>query len=137
MLPRGASLANLGERTLKGIERPERVYGLLHQELGLDWELARPPNNLPRALSPFIGRSRELDELNQVLDQARLVTLVGPGGAGKTRLALRAVASDRSPSGRHLVGGVGAACRGLAARMSRSAWNFGDGPGVNLRRLRA
>src|SRR5690349_9285835 len=45
--------------------------------------------NLPAELSSFIGRRRELQEVKAALSAARLVTLVGPGGVGKTRLALR------------------------------------------------
>ncbi len=56
-------------------------------------------HNLPPALTPFIGREKELSELNNLLDQPdrRLITLVGPGGVGKTRLALQ-VAADQVPS---------------------------------------
>ncbi len=49
-------------------------------------------HNLPMQLSSFIGREREVDEVGWLLDTARLVTLTGPGGTGKTRLALRAAA---------------------------------------------
>jgi non-specific serine/threonine protein kinase len=46
------------------------------------------PNNLPAELSSFVGRERQLAELRRLLRRARLITLTGPGGAGKTRLAL-------------------------------------------------
>src|ERR1700751_5067711 len=55
--------------------------------------MARPSRragNLPAETTSFVGRRRELTELRQKLTQARLITLVGPGGVGKTRLALRA-----------------------------------------------
>jgi len=48
-----------------------------------------PPGNLPTALSAFIGREREIAEVKQLLSTHRLVTLTGPGGCGKTRLALK------------------------------------------------
>ena len=48
----------------------------------------RPPRNLPLALSTFIGREREVEEVKRHLGESRLLTLTGPGGAGKTRLAL-------------------------------------------------
>ena len=54
-----------------------------------------PSNNLPLQLTNFIGRAREQSELIQLLSSARLVTLTGAGGSGKTRLALR-VAEDLS-----------------------------------------
>ena len=52
-----------------------------------------PDNNLPLQLSSFIGREREIAEVNGLLAANRLLTLTGPGGCGKTRLAL-AVASE-------------------------------------------
>lgn len=53
---------------------------------------SRNPNNLPLALSSFIGRGRELVEVKRLLSTTRLLTLTGPGGCGKTRLALQAAA---------------------------------------------
>ena len=53
----------------------------------------RYPNNLPLQLNSFIGRERELEQLKPLLWLSRLLTLTGPGGCGKTRLALR-VAAD-------------------------------------------
>ncbi len=62
---------------------------------------AGPPGNLPAEPNAFIGRDRDLAELAVLLDRARLVTLCGPGGIGKTRLALRlaAMAAPRHPDG--------------------------------------
>ncbi len=54
---------------------------------------SRPLGELPRELSSFIGREREISEVKRLLGGTRLLTLVGPGGSGKTRLAL-AVAQD-------------------------------------------
>ncbi len=51
----------------------------------------RLPHNLPLELSSFIGREQEMDEIKRLLTETRLLTLTGPGGSGKTRLALRVV----------------------------------------------
>lgn len=66
---------------------------------------AAPKHNLPSALTSFVGREREIDELTALLTTARLVTLGGPGGVGKTRLALEvaAVAAGRYRDGVRLI----------------------------------
>jgi non-specific serine/threonine protein kinase len=63
------------------------------------------PNNLPAELSSFVGREPQLAELRKLLRRSRLITLTGPGGAGKTRLALRLASDviDRYPDGVWLV----------------------------------
>ena len=60
---------------------------------GVESAIRRRPGNLPVELTSFVGRRRELGEVRPLLSQTRLLTLTGSGGAGKTRLALRA-ASD-------------------------------------------
>src|ERR671911_3019006 len=50
----------------------------------------RPPHNLPLELSSFVGREKELAEVERLLEETRLLTLTGSGGCGKTRLALAA-----------------------------------------------
>ncbi|KAA1428660.1 ATP-binding protein [Nocardioides antri] len=68
--------------------------------------LARRKDNLPVEVTSFVGRRRELTELRQLLTTARLVTVTGPGGVGKTRLALRLAADLRRvfPDGVWMVG---------------------------------
>jgi non-specific serine/threonine protein kinase len=56
----------------------------------LDPQQRSPPGNLPVELSSFVGRSRELSDVKRLLQSAHAITLTGPGGIGKTRLALRA-----------------------------------------------
>ena len=98
-MPAGASLRDLGEHRLKDLPAPERLYQVTAE--GLDAEFPPPstidstPNNLPVSTSALVGRAAELEQLARLLrgDAVRLVTLTGPGGIGKTRLAVQA-ASD-------------------------------------------
>src|SRR5262245_34073207 len=85
-------LRDLGVHRLKDLAAPERLYQLDDDEF--------PPlrsvdqTNLPVQPTPFVGRERELAEVLALLDVHRLVTLTGPGGSGKTRLALQAAAES-------------------------------------------
>ena len=104
-LPADASLRELGVVLLRGLDRPERVYQLLHPDLSQDFpplrSLDTTPNNLPQQLTSFIGRDEDLAHVLQLLQSTRLITLLGPGGIGKTRLALQLAAEvlDRHPDG--------------------------------------
>ncbi|HVL80175.1 MAG TPA: tetratricopeptide repeat protein [Actinomycetota bacterium] len=93
-LPTGAILMPLGEYRLKDVEAPERLHQLVHPDLDPSFPPLRVlevlPNNLPTALSSFVGREEALEEVRRLLGATRLVTIRGPGGAGKTRLALEA-----------------------------------------------
>jgi predicted ATPase/class 3 adenylate cyclase len=95
LLP-GATLHDLGEHRLKDLSRPEHVYQLLHASFAHDTRplrsLDRFPNNLPIQLTSFVGREEEVAEVTKLLDASRMVTLVGVGGAGKTRLAIQTAA---------------------------------------------
>jgi len=97
LLPPGATVRSLGVHSLKGIAQPEEVYQLQYPGLPADFPPLYSPeaarHNLPLALSSFIGREREQGEVMAMMAEARLVTLMGSGGSGKTRLAL-AVAGD-------------------------------------------
>jgi predicted ATPase/class 3 adenylate cyclase len=100
-LPDGASLRDLGEHRLKDLVRPEHIFQLSHPALEADFPALRSvdayPNNIPIQLTTFIGRERELKEAKERLASARLLTLIGPGGTGKTRLGLQ-LAADLLPS---------------------------------------
>ena len=90
LLEASFELRDLGEHRLKDLTAPQRLYQLGDGDF--------PPlktlyqTNLPVTITPLIGRERELEELAARVREHRLVTLVGPGGTGKTRLALQAAA---------------------------------------------
>jgi class 3 adenylate cyclase len=90
----GFGLKRLGEFRLRDLVEPELIFQLTHAELPADFPpihtVAERSGNLPLQLNSFIGRTRELDHTAVLLGGARLVTLTGPGGVGKTRLALQA-----------------------------------------------
>ena len=104
-LPAGVSLRAMGVHRLKDLGRSERVWQLCHPQLACDFPELRSldsvPNNLPTQLTTFVGRSVELAGIRDALGDARLVTCVGAGGSGKTRLALQVAAevADEHPGG--------------------------------------
>ncbi len=83
-------LLDLGEHRLKDLGQPLRLYQLGEDEFPSLHSLNQ--TNLPAQPSPLVGRERELEELLPLIQEARLVTLTGPGGSGKTRLALQTAA---------------------------------------------
>jgi class 3 adenylate cyclase len=106
-LPAGINLAELGEHRLKDLFRPERVFQLSAPELPSEFPPLRTldayRNNLPLQPTPLIGREEEVAQVCDLLggEATRLLTLTGPGGIGKTRLALQAAADllDEFPDG--------------------------------------
>jgi predicted ATPase len=106
-----ADVRDLGVHRLKDLSAPERIYQLEVDGLPCDFPLLKTieagMKNLPAPRTSFVGRASELDEIDRLLEGpgCRLLTLVGPGGAGKTRLALEAASRriDRYPHGVHFV----------------------------------
>jgi predicted ATPase len=102
---------DLGAHRLKDLSAPERIYQLEIEGLPLEFPLLKTVEagmkNLPLPRTSFVGRATELEAIDRLLEDpaCRLLTLVGPGGAGKTRLALEAAARrvDRYPHGVHFV----------------------------------
>ncbi len=90
-LPPGVQLQDLGEHLLKGLSRPEQIFQVLAPDLPGDFPslvtVTQPRHNLPSHLTSFIGRAKEIDQIQQKFSTSRLVTLSGTGGVGKTRLA--------------------------------------------------
>jgi class 3 adenylate cyclase len=145
-LPPGTGLRDVGEHRLKDLAQPEQLYQLVIPGLAADFPqlktMGRRPMNLPAPLTGFVGRTRELGEIATLLGRegVRLLTLTGPGGSGKTRLALRVAADvlEGFPDGVVLVGtrpgrrssagrpGGGARARGSRGHGSAS---LGDGGG--------
>ncbi|MBA2332049.1 MAG: NACHT domain-containing protein [Actinobacteria bacterium] len=97
----GEGLLDLGEHRLKDLSAPERISQV--GETGFPPLRSLHRTNLPVAATAFLGRTRELADLVELLgrQEVRLVTLTGPGGTGKTRLALHAAAeaADAYPDG--------------------------------------
>jgi predicted ATPase/class 3 adenylate cyclase len=104
-LPEQIELRDLGERRLKDLARPERIFQILAADLPADFPplntLEAVPNNLPTALTNFVGREREIGDVKRLLAATRLLTLTGAGGCGKTRLSLQVGADllDTFPGG--------------------------------------
>ena len=97
-LPADVGLRDLGERQLRHLIRTERVYQVVSPGLGEAFPPLVTPDarshNLPMMTTSFVGRDDERAALQALTDDHRLVTLTGPGGTGKTRLALQ-VATER------------------------------------------
>ncbi len=96
-LPDGLTLRDLGPHRLKDLARPERLYQLVVAGVPDTFPALRTldttPNNLPTQLTSFVGREDVVVEAKRLLAGTRLLTLVGPGGIGKTRLSLQ-IAAD-------------------------------------------
>ncbi|MGZ9058754.1 MAG: ATP-binding protein, partial [Burkholderiaceae bacterium] len=105
MLPEGVSLRDLGHVRLRDLSSPEHIFQVLHTQLRADFPALRSlegtPNNLTQQLNSFIGRERELADIKEMLASNRLVTLLGMGGIGKSRLSTQLAADvlDDFPDG--------------------------------------
>jgi predicted ATPase/class 3 adenylate cyclase len=86
-------LIDLGVHRLRDLSRPERVFQLTARDLPIEFPPLRSldafPGNLPVQLTSFVGRDDDMARVAKALDEARLVTLTGVGGVGKTRLAIQ------------------------------------------------
>jgi predicted ATPase/class 3 adenylate cyclase len=131
----GITFRDLGEHRLKDLARPEHIRQVVHPDLRADFPPLRSlgsfPNNLPAALSTFIGRRKEVASIDRAIDAGRLVTLTGAGGAGKTRLALQVAAErvDRHPDGVWFVDLAGLAEERLVAQELVSVLPVPEQPG--------
>ena len=107
--PTRCRLRDLGAHRLKDLARPEQVFQLsapgLPQRLSAAQSLSTHPNNLPQQVTSFIGREKEIAEVEALLAKTRLLTLTGSGGCGKTRSGLQVAADslEQFPDGVWLV----------------------------------
>jgi predicted ATPase/class 3 adenylate cyclase len=132
-LPAGVTLRDMGERRLRDMVRPESIYQLVIAGLPSDF----PPintadarrDNLPAQLTSFIGREKEIQEVRSSLEDHRLVTLTGSGGAGKTRLALQvgAECKEQFPGGVWLAELAAVTEPGLVPQTLVSIFNLREG----------
>ena len=108
-LPAGITLRDLGAVRLRDLATPERIYQLVHPALRQEFPALRSleatPNNLPQQVTSFVGRESALAEIAKLLGNVRLLTLLGVGGLGKSRLSLQVAAdvADQFPEGVWLI----------------------------------
>ncbi|MDP9070343.1 MAG: tetratricopeptide repeat protein [Actinomycetota bacterium] len=114
-LPDGVTLRDLGHHRFKDLAEPEHLFQVVGPGLASAFPSLRSldarPHNLPNLVTGFVGRQRELEQARALLDDVRLLTLTGPGGTGKTRLAIEMAREQiaRFPDGAFFVSlaGVG------------------------------
>lgn len=141
LLPDGITVRDLGEHRLKDLQRPEHIFQLVAPDLPSDFPPLRTldnrPNNLPFQRSLLIGRERELDAIQQLLlrPEVGLLTLVGPGGIGKTRLALQVAAElvDRFSDGVFFVSLASANSADQLGLALAQAFGLPEGVGDSIR----
>jgi predicted ATPase len=92
-LPEGVMLRDMREHRLRGLPGLEHLWQILAAGLQHDFpplqSLSDVPNNLPAQLTSFVGRRKELEDVKKLLQHTPLLTLIGPGGTGKTRLSVQ------------------------------------------------
>jgi predicted ATPase/class 3 adenylate cyclase len=134
-LPSGAELLDRGEHRLRDLDRPEHVFQLLAPGLAREFPALRSLNsyrtNLPSQLTSFVGRERELEDVRSMVDDHRLVTLIGTGGTGKTRLMVQVGAErlDRHADGVWLTELASIRDAGMVVREVARCLGVGEEPG--------
>jgi predicted ATPase/class 3 adenylate cyclase len=109
VLPEGTDLRDLGKHRLKDLLERESLFQLVIPGVSDEFPALRTldavPNNLPLLVTSFVGREDDVAEALRLLESRRIVTLLGPGGTGKTRLSLQvaAEAAERFPDGVYFV----------------------------------
>ncbi|HZT42808.1 MAG TPA: tetratricopeptide repeat protein [Chthonomonadaceae bacterium] len=137
-LPAGAGFKDLGLHRLKDLQQPEHIWQLLLPGLPADFpplrSLQASAANLPVQRTSFIGREQEMEEVRSLLQRTRLLTLIGAGGCGKTRLALQVAAElgEQYTEGVRLVELASLADPALVAQATASALGLREEPGKAL-----
>ena len=102
-LPSQISLSDVGMQKFAGVPSPVRIFQVIAPDLPVEFPALRTldhlPNNLPTQLTSFVGREKELADVRRLLQNTHLLTLIGPGGTGKTLLSLQAASEvlDKYP----------------------------------------
>ncbi len=128
---------DMGVHELRSLSRPEHIFEIRHPA-ALPPKGVRVPAHaqatLPASITSFVGRSEELDALTQLLMTSRIVTLVGTGGAGKTRLAIEAAAhvSNAFPDGSYFVDLAPILDEELVLKEVAAALGVGERPAAKL-----
>ena len=128
-------LRDLGMHQLKDLAHSERIWQVVHPDLPAEFpplkSMETRPHNLPAQLTSFIGREVELAEIQRLLGNTRLLTVTGPGGIGKTRLAMQAATQqiDAYPDGVWLVELAGLTVSALLAQAVATALGIREEPG--------
>lgn len=142
-LPPDVTLLDLGAHHLKDLMRPEQIYQLVHPKLVKEFPPLRSlgtfQTNLPIQLTSFVGRGQEIEALRGLLANNRLVTLLGIGGCGKTRLALQVAAEmlEDHPGGTWMVDLSSATDTASIPAAIATALGIRETPGADLLRMAA
>ena len=131
-------LQDRGVHPLRDLERPERLFELLHPDLPEVTEPLRTEPvdlvHLPAQLTSFVGRREDVEEVKALLQSNRLVTLTGVGGTGKTRLAMEVAGAlgDDYPDGVWMAGLADIADPALVVNEVADVWGLRAGDGMGL-----
>jgi predicted ATPase/class 3 adenylate cyclase len=137
-LPTGITLRPLGRVRLRDLAEPEPLFQVLHAGLRHEFPALRSlestPNNLPQQTTSFVGRERELREISERLREVRLLTLVGTGGLGKTRLSLQVAADvlDAFPDGAWFIELAAISDESRVVQAVATALGVKEEPGLSL-----
>ena len=131
-------LKDMGEHNLKDVQRPQQLYQVIVSDLPTEFLPLKTQkvinHNLPLNLTSFIGREKEISEIKASLEESRLLTLIGPGGTGKTRLSIQVgmeVISSQ-PNGVWMAELAPISDPALIPQTVASVFGLREGPGQNL-----